>query len=190
MPVDPIVVAALSDLAAGLQALGVGFCVIGALVPEVLLEEPPTRRTNDAGATVVVDTLDDFERVKMQLEEFGFRRTRRPYRLTHKSGGWVDLIPSSRTLAPTGRLELSDEVTFNLAGFEMIMPNAVDVMVSPGLGVPMVPVALYVLLKIVAYGDRKEWKDLGSVRSAAMVRTSSALRCRRTPSVVSFHQAP
>ncbi len=111
MSIDPVVLVALSDLATGLRAQGVGFCVIGALVPEVLLEEPPTRRTNDADATVVVETLDDFERVKMRREEFGFRRTKRPYRLTHKSGGWVDLIPYSRTLAPTGRLELSEEPT-------------------------------------------------------------------------------
>jgi predicted nucleotidyltransferase len=161
--VDPIVVSALSDLARGLRALRVRFCVIGALVPEVLLGAPPRRRTNDADATVIVDSLEDFDRLKKQLGEFDFDLTERPYRLTHRKGGWVDLIPYGPTLTPSGHLELSEEVTFNLAGFDMVMPNAVDVAIGPNLVVPMVPVALYVLLKLVAYADRKERKDLAGV---------------------------
>jgi predicted nucleotidyltransferase len=162
-PVDPLVLAALSDLARGLRALGVRFCVIGALVPEALLAAPPRRRTNDADATVVVETLDDFERLKRQLAAFGFALTDRPYRLAHRHGGWVDLIPYSQALAPSGHLELSDEVTFNLAGFELVVPHSVDVAIGPNLDVPMVPLALYALLKLVAYGDRRARKDLASV---------------------------
>ncbi len=162
-PVDPLVLAALADLANGLRKLGVRFCVIGALVPEVLLAAPPRKRTNDADATVVVETLDDFERLKRQLAEFGFSLTARPYRLAHRNGGWVDLIPYSKGLAPSGYLELSDEVTFHLAGFEMVVPNSIDVAIGPKLEVPMVPVALYAILKLVAYEDRKERKDLASV---------------------------
>jgi predicted nucleotidyltransferase len=157
------VVSALSDLARGLRALRVRFCVIGALVPEVLLEAPPRRRTNDADATVIMDSLEDFDRLKKQLGEFGFGPTERPYRLTHRKGGWVDLIPYGTTLKSSGHLELTEEVTFNLAGFDMVMPNAVDVSIGPDLVVPMVPVALYVLLKLVAYVDRRERKDLASV---------------------------
>lgn len=162
-PVDPLVLAAVSDLARGLRARGVSFCVIGALVPEILLGVSPRRRTNDADATVVVASLEDFVRLKKQLAEFGFGPSERPYRLTHRHGGWVDLIPYSKRLVPTGHLKLSDEVTFNLTGFEMVVPSSVEVAIGPNLVVPMVPVALYVLLKLVAYGDRKERKDLASV---------------------------
>jgi len=161
--IDPIVLAALSDLARGLRALQVRFCIIGALVPELLLGTAPRRRTNDADATIIVDSLEDFDRLKQELAEFGFGPTPRSYRLVHRAGGWVDLIPYSATLAPSGHLELSDEVTFNLAGFDLAVPNAVDVAIGPELVVPMVPVALYVLLKLVAYADRKERKDLASV---------------------------
>ena len=161
--VDPVVFAALSDLARGLRALQVRFCVIGALVPEVLLGATPRRRTNDADATIVVDSLEDFDRIKQQLGQFGFSLTPRPYRVTHRAGGWVDLIPYSAALAPDGHIELGDEVTFNLAGFGQVMPNAVDVAVGPELFVPMAPLALYVLLKLVAYADRKARKDLASV---------------------------
>jgi predicted nucleotidyltransferase len=161
--IDPIVLAALADLARGLRALQVRFCIIGALVPELLLGAAPRRRTNDADATIIVGSLEEFDRLKRQLVEFGFGPTPRRYRVAHQAGGWVDLIPYSATLAPDGHLELGDEVSFNLAGFELVVPNAVDVPIGPELIVPMVPLGLYVLLKLVAYADRNARKDLASV---------------------------
>lgn len=161
--VDPLVVAVLSDLARGLRALKIDFCIIGALVPELLLGVTPRRLTNDADATVVLETLTDFERLKERLAKFGFVPARLPYRLTHRDGGWVDLLPYSQTLVPTGHLDLARDLSFNMAGFDHVVPNAIQVSVAPDLTVPMVPLPLYVLLKLVAYGDRKEPKDLGSV---------------------------
>ena len=161
--VDPLVVAVLSDLARGLRVLEIDFCVIGALVPELLLGVTPRRLTNDADATVVLDTLAAFERLKGRLAEFGFVPTRLPYRLTHRDGGWVDLLPYSEALAPTGHLDLTRDLSFNMAGFNQVVPNAIQVSVAPDLSVPMVPLPLYVLLKLVSFGDRKAPKDLGSV---------------------------
>jgi predicted nucleotidyltransferase len=161
--VDPILVAALSDLARGLRALEIDFCIIGALVPEFLLGVPPRFLTNDADATVVLDSLADFERLKERLAEFGFVPAGLPYRLTHRDGGRVDLLPYSKILVPTGHLDLARDLSFNMAGFDQVVPNAVHVSVTPDLTVPMVPIPLYVLLKLVAYGDRREPKDLASV---------------------------
>ena len=161
--VDPLVVSALSDLARGLRALQIDFCVIGALVPELLLGVTPPRLTNDTDATVILDSLADFEQLKERLAEFGFASTRLPYRLTHGDGGRVDLLPYSKTLAPTGHLYLARDLSFNMVGYDQVVPNAVQVSVAPDLTVPLVPLPLYVLLKLVAYGDRKEPKDLGSV---------------------------
>ncbi len=81
---DPLVTGVLADLARGLRALKVDFCVIGALVPELLLDAPPRRMTKDADVTVSVDTFDDFERVTRGLEPFGFTPTGLPHRLTHR----------------------------------------------------------------------------------------------------------
>jgi len=161
--VDPLVVFAVSDLARGLRALQIDFCIIGALVPELLLGVAPPRLTYDADATVIVDSLADFEQLKERLAEFGFASTRLPYRLAHRDGGRVDLLPYSRTLAPTGHLDLARDLSFDMAGYDQVVPNAVQVEIAPHLTVPMVPLPLYVLLKLVAYGDRKEPKDLGSV---------------------------
>jgi len=160
---DPLVTGVLADLARGLSALEVEFCVIGALVPELLLDAPPRRMTKDADVTVFVDTFDDFDRVKRGLEPFGFTPTGLSHRLTHRDGGWVDLLPYSRSLAPNGRLQISPEATLNVAGFEALVPNAIPAPIASGVTVPVAPVPLYVLLKLVAYGDRKERKDLASV---------------------------
>lgn len=160
---DPLVTGVLAHLARGLRALDVDFCIIGALVAEFLLDVPPRRMTKDADVTVLVHTLADFERVKHELAQFGFTPTRLPFRLTHRDGGWVDLLPYSTALAPTGHLEISPGLTFNMAGFEELVPSAIQVSIAPGVTVPVAPLPLYVLLKLVAYGDRKERKDLASV---------------------------
>lgn len=161
--IDPLVAAVLSDLVRGLRALKVEFCLIGALVPELLLGVTPRRLTNDADAIVVLYSLADFEELKAQLSKFGFIPTRFPYRLKHRNGGWVDLLPYSKALVPTGRLNLAEDLSFNMVGFEQVVPNAVHVPLAPDLTAPVAPIPLYVLLKLVAFGDRKEPKDLGSV---------------------------
>jgi predicted nucleotidyltransferase len=161
--IDPLVLRVLSDLGKGLLASHVEFCVIGALVPEVLLGVPPRRRTNDADATVVVETLDQFDQLKADLAAFGFTPTRHAYRLAHSAGGWVDLLPYSRTLVPSGQLELNGGLSFNMAGFEHVMPSRLEVSVAEGLVLPIAPVPLYVLLKLVAYADRRAAKDLGGI---------------------------
>jgi predicted nucleotidyltransferase len=160
---DPLITGVLADLARGLRALEVEFCVIGALVPELLLNVAPRRMTKDADATVLVDTLADFERVKRGLGQYGFALTAVPHRLTHRDGGWVDLLPYSRALAPNSRLRISPEATLNVSGFEALVPNAVPATIAPGVTIPVAPVPLYVLLKLVAYADRLERKDLASV---------------------------
>lgn len=156
-------VGVLVDLVRGLRALDVPFCLIGALVPELLLDVPPRRRTNDADATVVVTTLADFEELKARLDGFGFNQTRRPYRLERRGGGWVDLLPYSASIAPDDTLVLAPDLSFNMAGFRHVVPHAIDVSIAPELTVPVVPLPLYVLLKLVAFGDRKAPKDMASV---------------------------
>lgn len=159
---DRALVAALTDLVKGLDSLGSRFCVIGALVPQLLLKEPPRRITNDADAVVAVETLEAFERLKEQLTEFHFGPTRLPFRLRHDAGGIVDVLPYSEALAPDDTLRLDTDLTFNVAGFGQLFDSAVVVNTN-GLAIPVAPISLYVLLKLAAYRDRKAPKDLGSI---------------------------
>jgi predicted nucleotidyltransferase len=161
--IEPALVPVLRDLARGLQEINVPFGVVGALVPELLLHARPARMTNDADVAVVVASLADFELLKDRLADYGFARTRLPHRMQHRSGGRVDLLPFSESIAPGGRLQLQEGLVLNMAGFRHVVPNAVATTVDDGPTLPLAPLALYVPLKLVAFDDRKAPKDLAGV---------------------------
>ncbi len=161
--IEPHLIPVVTDMARGLRDLNVPFAIVGALMPELLLGVRPARMTNDADAAVVVESAADFETLKERLATYGFSRTRAPPRLLHQSGGRLDLLPFSDALAPGGRLELEDGMVLNMAGFHHVVPNAISVTLDSGPTLPVVPLSLYVLLKLVAYSDRKAPKDLASV---------------------------
>ena len=79
--VDPNLMPVVVDLERGLRELGVPFGIVGALVPELLLDVRPPRKTNDVDVAVVVEGLEDFDLLKGRLADYGFTRTRRPHRL-------------------------------------------------------------------------------------------------------------
>jgi predicted nucleotidyltransferase len=161
--IDPNLLRVLTDLARGLRELGVPFAVVGALVPELLLEARPSRMTNDADVTVIVDSLVAFESLKDRLSGYGFARTGVPHRLKHHEGGLVDVLPFSEALAPDGRLQFDEGVVFNMAGFSHVVPSAVSITLDRGLSIPLAPLPLYALLKLVAFSDRRAAKDMAGV---------------------------
>ena len=160
---DPTLLPVVVDLERGLRALGVPFGIVGALVPELLLDARPARMTTDADAMVVVQTLAEFDSLKDQLRTYGFARTRLAHRLRHASGGVLDLLPYSDALAPDDRLQLDQDTVLNMAGFRHVVPRAVSVAIEGGPTLPVAPLPLYALLKLVAFSDRRAPKDLGSV---------------------------
>jgi len=161
--IEPGLLPVLIDMERGLRELGIPFGIVGALVPELLLDARPSRMTNDADATVVVESRADFEALKDRLAAYGFTRTRSPHRLQHRAGGLMDLLPFSEAIAPAGRLELEEGVVFNMAGFDQVVPNAIPTSIEGRLTLPLAPLPLYALLKLVAFSDRKEPKDLAGV---------------------------
>ncbi len=158
---DPSVERVLVALVQGLRALDVRFCVIGALVPELLLSQRPKQATLDADVVVFVPDLSTFERVKRGLA--GFAPTSLPYRLRHESGGRAVILPYSDELAPDGVLRLQPDFVFNVTGFEHIANAVVEVTLESCERIPVVLVPVYVLLKLVAFTDRRLLKDIGGV---------------------------
>jgi len=161
--IEPGLLPVVTDLDRGLGELQVPFGIVGALVPELLLGVKPRQLTNDADITVVVQSLDDYERLKDRLGRYGFQRTDLPYRMRHRTGGLLDILPFSTALVPEGRLELREGLVLNMAGFDKVVPNAVPTPIEGGPTLPVAPLPLYSLLKLVAYDDRKEPKDLAGV---------------------------
>lgn len=161
--IEPPLVPVLWDLERGLRELGVPFGIVGALVPELLLEARPARMTNDADVMVVVQTAAEFDTLKDRLAEYRFERTRLAHRLRHTSGGLLDILPYSESLAPGDRLHLDSDLIFNMAGFRHVVPHAVPTAIEGGPTLPLAPLPLYALLKLVAFSDRRAPKDLGGV---------------------------
>jgi predicted nucleotidyltransferase len=161
--IDPSLIPVLIDLDRGLRALGIRFGIIGALVPELLLDVRPRRMTNDADAAVLVESFAAFDALKDGLSEYGFTRTAVLHRMQHRSGGRLDLLPFSETIAPGRRLQLEPDVVINMAGFDRAVDHSVPTVIEGGPTLPLVPLPLYVLLKLVAFSDRHAGKDLGSV---------------------------
>lgn len=110
--------------------------MVGALVPELLLDVRPARMTNDADVTVTVESLADFETLKDRLADFGFARMPAPHRVRHHSGGRVDLLPFGPAIAPEGRLELDRDRVLNMAGFEHVTTSVVEVAIDNGPTLP------------------------------------------------------
>lgn len=161
--IEPTLLPVLADLERGLRELGVPFGIVGALVPELLLDARPARMTNDADALVVVQTLGEFDALKDELALYGFERTRVIHRMRHSSGGLLDILPYSESIAPGGRLQFDVDVVFNTAGFQYVVPHAVPTPIEGGPTLPLAPLPLYALLKLVAFSDRRAPKDLGGV---------------------------
>ena len=160
--VDPGLTRVVVDLERGLRELGIPFGIVGALVPELLLGVRPYRKTNDVDVAVVVAGLEDFEQLKGRLADYGFTRARRPHRLNHRDGGWVDILPFNEAFARDG-LELEEGLILNMAGFGHVVPNVVRIPIEGGPTLPVAPLPLHVLLKLVAFSDRAEPKDLAGV---------------------------
>jgi predicted nucleotidyltransferase len=161
--IEPGLIPVVTDLERGLRELGIPFGVIGALVPELLLDARPPRMTNDIDVTVVLESLADFDALKDRLGEYGFMPTRLPHRMQHRGGGLMDILPFSEAIAPTGRLELQEGFVFNMAGIGQVIPNAISTRIEGGPALPLTPLPLYTLLKLVAFSDRKAPKDLVGV---------------------------
>ncbi len=156
---DPKTIEALRILAHVLSREGRRFALIGATVPQIVLDFSGSfggRETRDVDAVAEVQDWDDFARIREQLLQQGFREGRVAHEL------WldevqIDLIPFSPALVENGKLSwpYGDSV-MTACGFQEALECASDREVAPGLTLPVVPIPGLVLTKIVAYLDRPE----------------------------------
>jgi predicted nucleotidyltransferase len=129
-----------------------------------LLKTSPSRRTNDADVVALVETLDEFDRVKRMLDgpQYGFTRTPQPFRMD-RGPGRIDVLPYSERLAPDGVLRIPPSTPYNMLGFSHVLECQTTADLGIGRAVPLVTLPLYALLKLVAYSDRLVARDPASV---------------------------
>jgi predicted nucleotidyltransferase len=158
--VDQELHAALVRIVRALDASDRGYCVIGALVPRLLMLTPPTQRTRDVDVVVAATSQEDVEELTNSLLSNGYSSVAPPVRFRDESGVQIDVIPFGEAIAPDQRLVLPGATALRTEGLRQALAHALRLELAPGLQVAVAPLPLYAMLKLSAYADRRLAKDL------------------------------
>lgn len=161
------------DLAKALRALRdyfaekqIPFGLIGALVPALLLSsEGAARETRDADHGIKLTSWADWDTVIDDLVKLGFTRGRgeQEHRLYYGTAE-IDLIPYGVTNGPEEVLAWRKSGNrMNMTGFSDVFRYAVSTEVVSGVMLPVIPLWLFAVLKVIAYLDRQFPRDLGDL---------------------------
>jgi predicted nucleotidyltransferase len=157
---EPKAVEALLILSRVLSQEGRRFVLIGATVPQIVLDfrkSPGSRETRDVDAITEVHGWEDFARIRERLLQEGFRQGRVAHELWLGDEVRVDLIPFGPDLVENDKLSwpYGDSV-MTACGLEEALECARDQEVAPNLRLPVVTIPGLILTKVVAYMDRPE----------------------------------
>ena len=157
---EPKAVEALRILARVFSQEGRRFALIGATVPQVVLDLRESlglgsRETKDVDAVAEVNSWEDFTRLRDRLEQEGFRQGQVAHELWFGDEMRIDLIPFGPSLVEHDKLSwpYGDSV-MTACGLEEALECARDQVVAPDLTLPVVSIPGLILMKVVAYMDR------------------------------------
>lgn len=142
------------------------FVLVGALVPALLLaSEVGVRETRDADHVIKLASWAEWEAVIVDLVKLGFTRGRgeQEHRLYYRTAE-IDLIPYGITNGPEEVLIWRKSGNqMNMTGFSDVFRHAIPTEVARGLILPVVPLWLFAVLKVIAYLDRALPRDLSDL---------------------------
>ena len=158
------------------------FALVGALVPAILLSpESGMRETRDADHVIKLASWAEWEAVLADLGKLGFRQGRgeQEQRLYYGTAE-IDLIPYGVTNGPEEVLVWRKSGNqMNMTGFSDVFRYARPAEVVQGLTLPVVPLWLFVALKVIAYLDRGLPRDLSDIIYVLERYESSGQELRR-----------
>ena len=139
------------------------FALVGALVPALLLSSDiGARETRDADHVIKLQSWAAWRDVIAELEGLGFTRGHgeEEHRLYFRTAE-IDLIPFGIFDGPGEMLIWPKSGNrMNMTGFREVFHYAKPTEVTPGVMLPVVPLWLFTILKVVAYLDRQFPRDL------------------------------
>jgi predicted nucleotidyltransferase len=176
-PVDPLTLSILELIDRLLRDAKTRYMLIGATARDLLLYHvfghAVTRATYDLDFAILVDSWEQFAMVKqMFLDIPGFTdKGRNAQRMYYKPTGApfetiIDIIPF-------GKLEAADrtiawppdaDVVMNVAAFPEVLENSLSIQVRPGLIIPVASLPGLIVLKLFAWLDRHEGRDVQDIR--------------------------
>jgi len=155
---------ALAELGRTVQDLGVSIVLVGALAREIVFDLPSARHalraTRDVDAGVNVRDWDAYERLMAALVRNGRFVRMAEHRLRYHDGTEVDLLPFGGVADGDGNITwLQSGRVMSVSGFlaaeEHSRTEDLD-----GVRVRVVNLPGLVALKLFAFGDRRDAKDL------------------------------
>lgn len=146
------------------EKLEIKAVLVGALMaefsPEIGSDYPKFRGTNDADFGVSVRDWGVYKTLRDELIARGFKPDPRIEQRLHRDSTMVDLIPYGPRIAPDGRLTWPDSgFEMTVTGFDEVCSAARKAAESNDPPVPVITVPGFILLKIIAFLDRKARHD-------------------------------
>lgn len=176
-PVDPFTVSILELIDRLLRGAKTSYMLVGATARDLLLYHvfghAVTRATYDLDFAILVDSWDRFAVVKqLFLDIPGFTdKGRRGQRLYYQAAGArfetiVDIIPFGKleTAERTIAWPPDADVVMNVAAFSDVLENSLRVQVHPDLIIPVASLPGLTVLKLFAWLDRHEDRDVLDLR--------------------------
>ncbi|MEK9141750.1 MAG: hypothetical protein AAB308_11910 [Nitrospirota bacterium] len=152
------------EVCSAAEKLKINVVLVGALMaqytPELGSDYPKFRGTNDADFGVSVRTWEDFKKLHEELLARDFKANPKIEHRLHRGATMVDLIPYGSQIAPDGKLtwpESGFEMT--VTGFDEVCAAARKADQSNDPSLPVITVPGFVLLKIIAFLDRRARHD-------------------------------
>jgi len=168
--IDKEDVEAIADLERITREQGISMMIIGAAARLLLLDWrhrlPVRRTTKDWDLAVRMESWNQYDQLRHRLTETKapFSRTSAEHRLQHRSGALIDLLPFGAIEAPEGAIQWPESrAVMSVIGFREAEEHATSVELVPGLGVKVVTIPTLVMLKLIAYSDRRRSDDLADV---------------------------
>lgn len=155
---------AVQAVAETAHELKLDIVLVGALMaeftPEIESDYPRFRRTNDADFAVSVKDWQAYGTLRDELIKRKFEQDSKIEHRLRRASAIVDLIPYGSQIAPDGKLVWPE------SGFQMTVTGLGEACAAAReaesknqLAIPVVTVPGFVLLKIIAYLDRKAKGD-------------------------------
>lgn len=153
------VIEAISEEA---KRLSIPFLIVGAAARDMLMHHyygiEIQRATEDVDIAVDVANWKDYQSLTANLINQGFKKTRKRQRLKAGNHMLVDIVPFGAIADSNGDIQWPPDqaIEMNVLGFEeaLISPVKLKVRGTPELVVPVVSIPSFLLLKLIAWGDR------------------------------------
>jgi predicted nucleotidyltransferase len=148
--------------------------IVGALARDLILQYaydlPVHRATYDIDFGIVVETWDEFTRLREALiTDEGFQRhPHQQQRLLNEEGAIIDLVPFGNLEQSSGLILWPPDFSIEMStvGFREAYDNSIEVRLAVDLVVKVASLAGLALLKIIAWSDRqfeRDAQDLGLI---------------------------